>query len=177
MLAGARSQATRLLRRWVSSRLDTPRAPAAALPNSAALTDSQARAARNKLHYLSAKAAFNRGDLDACMAFYAETHQLRSADVGPGREHIRAFLAATWAAWGDLQLVVEHAVAEDEWVMGRCRFTATHSQIVMDLPPTGRTVDTSFWDLHRFDAQGRICETWNVSDQAAVLRQLTACDG
>lgn len=119
MLAGAGSQATRLLRSWISSRLDRARAPAAALPEFADLRDRRAGVARNKLHYLRAKAAFNRGDLDACMAFYAETHQLRSAEVGPGREHIRAFLAATQAAWGDLQLVVEHVVAEDEGVMGR----------------------------------------------------------
>ena len=49
-------------------------------------------AARNKKNYLEAKRAFNRRDLDACMAFYSADHQMRSREVGPGREHIRAFL-------------------------------------------------------------------------------------
>jgi predicted ester cyclase len=129
-------------------------------------------AARNKKNYLAAKSAFNRRDLDACMAFYAARHQMRSREVGPGREHIRAFLASMHETWGDLEIVAEHVVAEGEWVMGRCTSSATHSTSVMGVPPTSRRIETTFWDLHRFNADGLIVETWNIVDGLTIMQQL-----
>lgn len=129
-------------------------------------------AARNKDNYLKAKAAFNDGDLDRCMSYYAPDHQLRSRDVGPGRQHIEQALASTRESWPDLRIVVEHAVAEDDWVMGRCTTTATHTRPVMGVPPTHRRIQAAFWDLHRFDPQGRIVETWNLTDSLAIMQQL-----
>lgn len=129
-------------------------------------------AARNKDNYLKAKAAFNDKDLDRCMSHYAPDHQIRSRDVGPGREHIRQSLAATRESWPDLKIVVEHAVAEDDWVMGHCTTIATHSQPVMGVAPTNRRIQAIFWDLHRFNAEGQIVETWNLTDSLAIMQQL-----
>lgn len=129
-------------------------------------------AARNKDNYLKAKAAFNDGDLDRCMSYYVPDHRIRSREVGPGREHIQQFLASTRDSWPDIRIVVEHAVAEDDWVMGRCLTTATHARPVMGVAPTHRRIEAAFWDLHRFDAHGRIVETWNLMDSLALLQQL-----
>lgn len=129
-------------------------------------------AARNKDNYLKAKAAFNDGDLGRCMSYYAPDHQLRSRDVGPGRQHIEQALASTRESWPDLRIVVEHAVAEDDWVMGHCTTTATHTRPVMGVAPTGRRIEAAFWDLHRSDPQGRIVETWNLTDSLAIMQQL-----
>lgn len=133
---------------------------------------SNPTAARNKDNYLKAKAAFNDKDLDRCMSYYAPDHQIRSRDVGPGREHIRQSLASTRDSWPDIQLIVEHAVAEDDWVMGHCTTTATHSVSVMGVAPTNRRVQATFWDLHRFNAEGQIVETWNLTDSLAIMQQL-----
>lgn len=129
-------------------------------------------AARNKDSYLKAKAAFNDKDLDLCMSHYAPDHQIRSRDVGPGREHIRQSLASTRESWPDLKIVVEHAVAEDDWVMGHCTTIATHTQPVMGVAPTNRRIQATFWDLHRFNAEGQIVETWNLTDSLAIMQQL-----
>lgn len=129
-------------------------------------------AARNKDNYLKAKAAFNDQDLDRCMSHYAPDHQIRSRDVGPGREHIQQSLASTRESWPDLKIVVEHAVAEDDWVMGHCTTIATHSQPVMGVAPTNRRIQATFWDLHRFNAEGQIVETWNLTDSLAIMQQL-----
>ena len=129
-------------------------------------------AARNKDNYLKAKAAFNDKDLDRCMSYYAPDHQIRSREVGPGREHIRQSLASTRESWPDLKIVVEHAVAEDDWVMGHCTTIATHSQPVMGVAPTNRRIQATFWDLHRFNAEGQIVETWNLTDSLAIMQQL-----
>jgi len=134
--------------------------------------DEHAAAARNKHNYLEAKAAFNRKDIAACMGYYAPAHQLRSRDVGPGRAHIEQFLTSLHESWPDLEIVVEHAVAEGDWVAGRCTSTATHAKTVMGVAPTNRQVQATFWDMHRFDADGLIVETWNLLDSLAILQQL-----
>ena len=100
--------------------------------------------AQTKTNYLAAKAAFNARDLDQCLAYYAREHQIMSRPTPPGREHIRAFLEGTLAAWPDLRLDVTHVVAEGQWVMGRCVATATHTTAVMGVPPTGKSVETTF---------------------------------
>jgi predicted ester cyclase len=129
-------------------------------------------AARNKENYLQAKAAFNRRDMAGCMSYYAPDHRMMSRDVGPGRQHIERFLSSMRASWPDLVIVVEQAVAEDDWVVGRCTTTATHAKTVLGAAPTNRQIQAAFWDMHRFDAGGRIVETWNVLDSLAILQQL-----
>jgi predicted ester cyclase len=128
------------------------------------------QAKRNKQNYLAAKAAFNARDLDACVAHYAPNHRImsRTGEAPP----IRAFFEGTIQAWPDITLNVEHAVAEDDWVMGRSVATATHTTPVMGVAPTGKTVETTFWDLHRFDAEGRIVESWNLMDALAIGQQI-----
>jgi predicted ester cyclase len=128
--------------------------------------------ARNKANYIAAKAAHNARELDQCLTFYAREHQIMSRPAPPGREQIRAFLEGILAGWPDLRLEVAQVVAEDDWVMGRCVATATHTTAVMGVPPTGKQVVTTFWDLHRFDDAGLIVQTWNLMDSLALLQQL-----
>jgi steroid delta-isomerase-like uncharacterized protein len=133
---------------------------------------SDTRAIRNKANYLAAKAAYNARDLDSCLAHYAPDHQIMSKSTPPGREHIRAFFEGTFATWPDIKIVVENAVAEGDWVMGRSISTATHSATVMGVPATGKIIVTSFWDLHRFDEHGMIAQTWNLIDSLSIMQQL-----
>lgn len=135
-------------------------------------TDGRPPHARNKANYLAAKTAYNARELDQCLAFYAREHQIMSRPAPPGREQIQAFLAGTMSAWPDLRLAVAHVVAEVDWVMGRCVATATHTTAVMGIPPTGKQVLTTFWDLHRFDDAGVIVETWNLMDSLTLMQQL-----
>lgn len=134
--------------------------------------DARSPNARNKANYIAAKAAYNARALDECLAFYAREHQIMSRPAPPGRDHIRAFLAGTLASWPDLRLEVSHVVAEDDWVMGRSVATATHTTAVMGVPPTGKSVVTTFWDLHRFDEAGLIVQSWNLIDSLALMQQL-----
>ncbi len=57
-------------------------------------------------------------------------------------------------------------------VMGRSLASATHSSVVFGVQPTGRAIQTSFWDLHRFGADGLIAESWNLLDGMAIMATL-----
>jgi steroid delta-isomerase-like uncharacterized protein len=129
-------------------------------------------AARNKENYLKAKEAFNNKRVDECVLFYAVDHEVKSKQSEKGREAIQKFLEGLHETWPDIQITVEHCVAEDNWVMGRSVATATHSQVVMGIPPTGKTITATFWDLHHVDDDGLIIETWNLMDSLAIMQQI-----
>jgi steroid delta-isomerase-like uncharacterized protein len=129
-------------------------------------------ASRNKDNYLKAKEAFNNKRVDECVRFYAEDHEVKSKQSEKGRAGIQTFLEGLHITWPDIQITVEHCVAEDDWVMGRSVATATHSQVVLGVQPTGKKVTATFWDLHRFDEEGMIVETWNLMDSLAIMQQI-----
>lgn len=139
--------------------------------------DPAALSARNKSNYLKAKQAFNDKDIVACMAFYSPTHQIMSRPSARSRDGIQAFLEGIHEAWPGIQIVVEHVVAEGEWVMGRSSATATHATAVFGVPPTQKRIEAGFWDLHRFDDEGLIVETWNLMDGLAIAGQLGLLPG
>jgi predicted ester cyclase len=133
---------------------------------------SLAKAQQNKKSYLRAKAAFNAGDMATCMSYYALDHHIRSRPADPGREHIERFLTSMHETWPGLRINVDQAIAEGDWVAGRCTSVAIHSQSVMGAAPTQREIRTSFWDMHRFNEDGKIAETWNLTDSLAIMQQL-----
>jgi predicted ester cyclase len=40
------------------------------------------------------------------------------------------------------------------------------------VPATGKNIESSFWDLHRFDEHGLIAQTWNLMDSLTIMQQL-----
>lgn len=129
-------------------------------------------AARNKENYLKAKEAFNNKKVDECVQYYAEDHQVKSKQSEKGRDGIQKFLEGMHQTWSDIQITVEHAVAEDNWVMGRSVATATHSQTVLGVPATNKKITATFWDLHKFNDEGQMIETWNLMDNLAIMQQI-----
>jgi len=129
-------------------------------------------AARNKENYLKAKEAFNNKRVDECILFYAANHEVKSKQSEKGRDGIQKFLEGLHQTWPDIQITVEHSVAEDNWVMGRSVATATHSQVVLGIQPTDKKITATFWDLHLFDEDGLIIETWNLMDNLAIMQQI-----
>ncbi len=127
---------------------------------------------RNKANYLKAKEAFNQNKIEECIAFYALHHEVKSKQSEKGRAAIQDFFEEMHATWTDIQITVEHVVAEDNWVMGRSVATATHSKTVLGVPPTNKKITATFWDLHHFDEDGLIIETWNLMDNLAIMQQI-----
>lgn len=134
-------------------------------------------AERNKANYLKAKELFNQNKIDECVLYYATDHEVKSKQSEKGRTNIKAFLQGLHQTWSDIQITVEHAVAEDNWVMGRSVATATHSKTVLGVPPTNKQIVTTFWDLHHFDENGLIAETWNLMDSLAIMQQIGLLKG
>ena len=70
------------------------------------------------------------------------------------------FLGGFVEAFPDLQITVEHAVAEGDLVAQRVHFEGTHTGEFQGLPPTNRKVAFSGLELNRF-VDGRVAEHWS----------------
>jgi predicted ester cyclase len=127
---------------------------------------------RNKSNYQKAKAAFNKNDMETCISYYAADHLIRSKQSEKGRDGIRKYLESMHQTWPDIQITVEHAVAEDNWVMGRSVATATHTNALFGIQPSNKKITASFWDLHLFNEEGLIIETWNLIDNVEIMKQI-----
>lgn len=141
------------------------------------ITDKLQKAQRNKANYLKAKELFNQNKIDECVLYYAEDHEVKSKPSEKGRAGIKSFLSGLHQTWADIQITVEQVVAENDWVMGRSVATATHMETVLGVPPTNKQIVATFWDLHLFNDEGLISETWNLMDGLAIMQQLGILKG
>jgi len=136
------------------------------------MSDKINKANRNKANYLAAKTAFNEKNISKCVGFYSINHIIKSIPAEKGRHVVQNFFEGMHNMWGGLKITVEHAVAEDDWVMGRSIATAIHDKTVLGVPATNKLISASFWDLHLFDEDGLIIESWNLIDNAAIMKEI-----
>ena len=80
--------------------------------------------------------------------------------------------AVGWrAAFPDLEVVVDHAIAEGDKVAIRWTARGTHTGNGNGLAATGRKVETSGTVLLRFKG-GQLAEEWVAGDTIGLMRQL-----
>jgi predicted ester cyclase len=65
----------------------------------------------------------------------------------------------------------EDTVVEGDKVLVRWRSTGTHEGELMGIPPTGRRVTMTGFDLFRIEG-GKIAEMWQEADRLGLLQQL-----
>jgi steroid delta-isomerase-like uncharacterized protein len=97
--------------------------------------------------------------------------------VGHGSEHDFTLAEDLAAARGertaapDMQLAVNHIVAEGDMVVVHWTVWGTNTQPGMGLPATGKPFKTSGMTLFRFKA-GKISDEWGVWCMLSVLKQV-----
>jgi predicted ester cyclase len=76
-------------------------------------------------------------------------------------------------AFADRAVAIEDSVVEGDRIALRWRISAVHDGEFFGLPPTGRRIEQTGIIMARV-ADGQIAETWEVTDDAGLLRQLGA---
>jgi steroid delta-isomerase-like uncharacterized protein len=135
-------------------------------------------AADNVAICVQAVEVFNRNDLAAFGEVYAPDivrHDVAGVlDAIEGHEGVAGFLALLRQALPDLHVDVEEAFgSDDNMVAMRLRFSGTHEGDLLGAPPTGRRVSFATMNMYRL-VDGRIAETWQLTDWAGALRQVGA---
>jgi steroid delta-isomerase-like uncharacterized protein len=88
----------------------------------------------------------------------------------------RSAVAATRAAFPDLEVRIEDQFADGDRVATRWTAEATHQGAYGGLEPTGRRVTVSAIHIHRVEGD-RFAELWEEIDLLGLLRQLGALGG
>jgi steroid delta-isomerase-like uncharacterized protein len=71
----------------------------------------------------------------------------------------------------DLDIKIQHIVAEGDWVVTRVLCKGTHTGELAGIPPTGKPVDFSASDFFQM-ADGKVIESWHNVDDFGLLQQL-----
>lgn len=92
---------------------------------------------------------------------------------GPGPEGFIKFFTMFRTAFPDLQVSVEHMVADDESVSIAYTVTGTHQGDFMGIAPTNKSIKARGVQIARFEG-GKIAERWGSSDELGILKQIGA---
>lgn len=113
-----------------------------------------------------------RGNVDAIDELFATDFAGHDTAGGTfGREEFREGVRAMLSAFSDRQVVIEDQLADGDKVATRWTVSATHSGAYHGIPATGRRGSMTGISIDRL-AGGKIVESWEVTDDAGLLRQL-----
>jgi steroid delta-isomerase-like uncharacterized protein len=116
-------------------------------------------------------AAMNAHDTSSFPQLFTETYIQHSGRSPSGLaaqiENFRAIFAST----PDRQSRVEDRIIAGDRVVARFTHTATHTQTIRGIPPTGKTFSYRTIDIWRVE-NGKFAEHWDITDVAEVLNQL-----
>jgi steroid delta-isomerase-like uncharacterized protein len=71
----------------------------------------------------------------------------------------------------DLDIKVQHIVAEGDWVVTRALCTGTHTGELAGIPPTGKSLAVTASDIFQM-ADGKVVESWHNLDDLGLLQQI-----
>lgn len=91
--------------------------------------------------------------------------------VSYGAEAFKGLLGIFDTAFPHHRVMVDHVIAEGDFVAVLHTHHATHTGSFLGLPATGKSVVVNGLELFRF-ADGRIAEFWRKDDDASLLMQL-----
>lgn len=92
--------------------------------------------------------------------------------IPPDREGFKMMLPALRAAFPDLAYTIEDQLAEGDRVAQRLTGRGTLKGEFMGMQPTGKTAVWQEMHFHRFDANGKVAEHWDITDEMTMLTQL-----
>jgi steroid delta-isomerase-like uncharacterized protein len=88
-----------------------------------------------------------------------------------GPEAVKQFHSTVFIAFPDIQMTIEHMLAEGDTVAWRYTTHGTHQGNNMGIPPTGKQVTVTGISFVRISG-GKMVEQWTYSDAVGLLRQL-----
>jgi steroid delta-isomerase-like uncharacterized protein len=113
-----------------------------------------------------------RGNVAAINKLFASDFVGHDTSGGTfGREEFREGVLAMLSAFSDRQVKIADQVVAGDKVATRWQATGVHAGEFNGIPATGRRVSLTGISIDRITG-GRIVESWEVTDDAGLLRQL-----
>jgi predicted ester cyclase len=117
---------------------------------------------------------FNAGKLDLIDKLIAANFIEHGAPPGArqGRDGFRAMIPVLRSAFPDLEYIIEDQIAEGDRVVQRVVGHGTMKGEFMGMQPTGKRAEWQEMHIHRFDAEGKLAEHWETSNELSMIAQL-----
>ena len=113
-----------------------------------------------------------RGNIAAIDELFASDFTGHDTSGGTfGREEFREGVLDMLSAFSDRQVKIADQVVAEDKVVTRWQATGVHAGEFNGIPATGRRVSLTGISIDRI-AGGKIVESWEVTDDAGLLRQL-----
>jgi len=118
---------------------------------------------------------FQEGNLDAADEILSPDFVYHGS-LGPGEdqrgpEPTKQVASGVIAAFPDRRITHEDTLAEGDKVLIRWSLTGTQEGELQGIPPTGRQVTLTGFDLFRIEG-GKIAEMWQEADRLGMMQQL-----
>jgi predicted ester cyclase len=116
-------------------------------------------------------AAVNAHDTGSFAEFCTENYIQHSGRSPDGLAALIENFRAIYARMPDIQARVEDRIIAGDKVVARMAFSATHTQPLQEIAPTGRRFTLRTMDIWRVE-NGKFAEHWDVVDYAGLQKQL-----
>jgi len=116
-------------------------------------------------------AAINAHDTSAFGDIHAENYIQHSGRSPNGLAAQIENVRTIFARMPDVQARVEDRIIQGDKVVARMTFSATHTQPMQGIAPTGRRFTLRTIDIWRVE-NGKLAEHWDIVDTAGLLKQL-----
>jgi predicted ester cyclase len=117
--------------------------------------------------------AYRTGNIDAVLQFIGPHYVLHPGGGGEPMDldARRCDEIVFFAAFSNIEAVVEDQIAEDDKVANRITMYCTHTAEYQGIPPTGRRIAITYIDITLIKA-GKIIEEWVEYDLMSILKQI-----
>ena len=128
---------------------------------------------QNKAVFEKLMSALNAKDMATMESLIADDFVDNDAMPGmaPGRQGMIDMMGMFVGAFPDLNVVVEHWVAEGDLVVGVMTTKGTQTGEFMGMPASGKKFSVREMHMVR-GANGKMAEHWGLSNEMAMMQQL-----
>ena len=128
---------------------------------------------QNKAVFEKLMSALNAKDLATMESLIADDFVDNDAMLGmaPGRQGMIDMMGMFVGAFPDLNVVVEHWVAEGDLVVGVMTTKGTQTGEFMGMPASGKKFSVREMHMVRV-ANGKMAEHWGLSNEMSMMQQL-----
>ena len=128
---------------------------------------------QNKAVFEKLMSALNAKDMAAMESLIADDFVDNDAMPGmaPGRQGMIDMMGMFVGAFPDLNVVVEHWVAEGDLVVGGMTTKGTQNGEFMGMPASGKKFSVREMHMVRV-ANGKMAEHWGLSNEMSMMQQL-----
>jgi len=119
---------------------------------------------------------FATGDMSILPEILAENYTQYPADPGQTSD-IKGFIKHAQdfgSMFSDLKGAPSHILVDKDFVFVRSELDLLHSGKAFDIPATNKRITVNAFDLHHFNADGKIDKTWHLEDFWGAYSQITS---